>query len=157
MLQREGMALFRQYPLFGIGMDQYAEYVGLVAHNSFIHAYVELGFLGGTFFLWAFVFPLRTLRLLQKDIKLQAFSSLYKLNSYLTGAFVAFAVGFMSLSRCYFVPIYMLFGLATSYFNLIEGKGSQKAVTVNQRWLLHYLGMSVIALIALHLFLRFAP
>ena len=48
-LWREGMVLFKQYPLFGIGMDQYAENVGLVAHNSFVHAYVELGFLGGKF------------------------------------------------------------------------------------------------------------
>ena len=51
----------------------------------------------------------------------------------------------------------MLFGLATSYFNLIEGKRSQKAETIDQKTLLRYLGISMAALIVLHLFLRLTP
>jgi hypothetical protein len=156
-LWREGMVLFRQYPLFGIGMDQYAENVRLVAHNSFVHAYVELGFLGGTLFLTVFAFSLRTLRSLQDDKKLRTENRLWRSRDLLTGAFSAFGVGFLSLSRCYFVPTYMLFGLATSYFNLIDGKRSQKAETIDQRTLLRYLGISMVALIALYLFLRLAP
>ena len=154
---REGMLLFRQYPLFGIGMDQYVKNVGLVAHNSFVHAYVELGFLGGTFFLTGFAFSLRTLRSLQDDKKLRTESRLWRFRDLLTGAFSAFGVGFLSLSRCYFVPTYMLFGLATSYFNLIEGKRSLKAETIDQKTLLRYLGISVATLIVLHLFLRLTP
>ena len=46
----EGFSLFRQAPLFGIGMNQYAEHFLLVAHNSFVEMYVELGFFGGTLF-----------------------------------------------------------------------------------------------------------
>ena len=156
-LWREGMALFKQYPLFGIGMDQYAENVGLVAHNSFVHAYVELGFLGGSLFLTVFAFTLRNLHSLQEDKKLRTESHLWRSRDLLTGAISAFGVGFLSLSRCYFVPTYMLFGLATSYFNLIEGKRSQKAETIDQRTLLRYLGLSMVALIALYLFLRLAP
>jgi len=156
-LWREGMVLFNQYPLFGIGMEQYAENVGLVAHNSFVHAYVELGFLGGTCFLTVFAFSLRTLHSLQDDKKLRTESRLWRSRDLLTGAFAAFAVGFLSLSRCYFVPTYLLFGLATSYFNLIEGKRSQKAETIDQKTLLRYLGISIAALIVLHLFLRLTP
>ncbi len=156
-LWREGMVLFKQYPLFGIGMNQYVEEVGQVAHNSFVHIYVELGFLGGTLFLTVFAFSLRTLHSLQDDKKLRMQSRLCGVSHILTGAFAAFAVGFLSLSRCYFVPTYMLFGLATSYFNLIEGKRSQKAETINQRSLLRYLGISMVTLIGLHLFLRLTP
>ena len=36
--------------------DRSADLAGLVAHNSFVHAYVELGFLGGTFFFGCFLF-----------------------------------------------------------------------------------------------------
>jgi len=154
---REGLVLFNQYPLFGIGMEQYVDKVGAVAHNSFVHAYVELGFLGGTFFLSAFVFPLRALHSLQDDKTLRMHRRLYGLRDLLTGAFAAFAVGFLSLSRCYFVPTYMLFGLATSYFNLIVGKRSQNAETITQKTLLRYLGFSMVVLIALHLFLRLTP
>ena len=156
-LWRDGMVLFKQYPLFGIGMDKYAENMGLVAHNSFVHAYVELGFLGGSLFLTVFAFTLRNLHSLQDDKKLRTESRLWRSRDLLTGAFAAFAVAFLSLSRCYFVPTYMLFGLATSYFNLIEGKRSQKAETIDQKTLLRYLGISMAALIVLHLFLRLTP
>jgi len=156
-LWREGMVLFKQYPLFGIGMDKYADNMGLVAHNSFVHAYVELGFLGGTCFLTVFAFSLRTLHSLQDDNNLRKESLLWRSRDLLTGAFCGFVAGFFSLSRCYFVPTYMLFGLATSYFNLIEGKRTGKAETMDQKTLLRYLGISMVALLGLHLFMRLAP
>src|SRR4051794_30680512 len=53
-LWAEGLRLFQRSPVFGIGKGQYAEEVGLVAHNSFLHCYVELGFFGGTLFFGAF-------------------------------------------------------------------------------------------------------
>jgi O-antigen ligase len=156
-LWREGMALFKHSPLFGIGRDQYADQVGLVAHNSFVHSYVELGFLGGTLFLTIFVFSLRTLYALQKDMKLRIQGRLCAGSHFLAGAITAFGVGFLSLSRCNFVPTYMLFGLATSYFNLIQGKCSQKTESIDQRVFLRYVGISLVTLIVLHLFLRLSP
>ena len=154
---RDGMIMFKQYPLFGTGMNTYADHMGLVAHNSFVHAYVELGFLGGSLFLTVFAFSLRNLHSLQKDNKLKKYGGLCTLGDLLTGTFTSFAVGFFSLSRCYFVPTYLLFGLATSYFNLVEGLRSQAPETVDQKALLRYLGISTGALIFLHMFLRFAP
>src|SRR5262249_15209231 len=50
----EGFALFKQSPVFGIGAERYREEVGQVAHNSFVHAYVETGLLGGTLFVGMF-------------------------------------------------------------------------------------------------------
>ena len=55
-LWSEGLDLFREAPVFGIGYREYAEQVGQVAHNSFVHCYAELGFFGGTIFLAAFAF-----------------------------------------------------------------------------------------------------
>ena len=60
-LWEEGFSLLVHNPLFGIGMDNFAEEVGLVAHNSFVHCYTELGLIGGTFFLGAFYLPVRAL------------------------------------------------------------------------------------------------
>jgi len=57
-----GLGAFRQEPVFGIGCGNYADQCGgNVAHNSFVHAYTELGFLGGTFFFGAFATALATL------------------------------------------------------------------------------------------------
>ena len=41
-------------PIFGIGLNELGTWVGKVAHNSFLGAYAELGFFGGTLF---FAFP----------------------------------------------------------------------------------------------------
>lgn len=50
----DGFSLLKTRPLFGIGMEQYGEQLGIEAHNSFVHAYTELGIIGGTFFLAAY-------------------------------------------------------------------------------------------------------
>lgn len=50
----EGMQMFREHPLFGVGPDQYTDYNPLTAHNSFVLVLAETGILG--FILWlAFV------------------------------------------------------------------------------------------------------
>ena len=53
----EGFVAMRSSPVFGIGMNRYEEEAGMVAHNSFVHCYVELGFVGGTFFFAMFYLP----------------------------------------------------------------------------------------------------
>ena len=53
----DGFVLMQGSPVFGIGMNQYAEQLRIAAHNSFVHCYVELGFIGGTFFFALFYLP----------------------------------------------------------------------------------------------------
>ena len=52
-LWAEGMSLLPGSPIFGIGVGEYEECIGLVAHNSYVHSFVEMGLLGGTFFAGA--------------------------------------------------------------------------------------------------------
>ena len=54
-LWAEGLAMFKQSPLWGIGYGQYYEELGHVAHNSFLHCFTELGLFGGAFF-WGVLF-----------------------------------------------------------------------------------------------------
>ena len=52
-----GLVEMKRFPLFGIGAGMYPDFVdGRVAHNSFVHAFVELGIFGGVIFLGAFWF-----------------------------------------------------------------------------------------------------
>ena len=53
--------------IFGLGEGMYDDVAGLVAHNSYIHAFVELGYVGGTFFLGCFFFAAYGLWKIQKD------------------------------------------------------------------------------------------
>ena len=53
-------------------MQQFTAYARLVAHNSFIHCFAELGLIGGCLFLGAFVFALLgMIRVAQNPERLQ--------------------------------------------------------------------------------------
>ena len=116
----EGMMLFIRHPLFGIGSDRYDEYVGHVAHNSFIHCYTELGLLGGTLFLGAFYLAFWSLvRLGDRQLPLVT-PELRRLRPYLLAIVAGYSTGLLSLSNPYTIPTYTVLGLSSVYVALVE-------------------------------------
>jgi hypothetical protein len=104
--------------LFGIGRGTYQDLTGYVAHNSFVHAYVELGYFGGTLFFGCFFFAaLALLRMHRPRISFRH-PELQRFLPYLAALLAGWATGLFSLSRCYVVPTYMILGLAASYIRL---------------------------------------
>jgi hypothetical protein len=59
---RDAIGMFRASPLLGAGVGQMARQLHIVAHNSFVHAFTELGLLGGPLFLGVFYIPIRMIR-----------------------------------------------------------------------------------------------
>jgi hypothetical protein len=114
----QGLTLFKGAPVFGIGMDQYEEEVRQVAHNSFLHAFTELGMLGGTLFIGAFLVAWRSLykagspRVRILDVRMG------RLRAYLLAAVTGYAVGILTLSRNYTVPTYLILGLAAAFLRV---------------------------------------
>jgi O-antigen ligase len=45
----KGLAMLAAHPLFGVGYSRFTDYNELVAHNSFVHIFAELGLLGAFF------------------------------------------------------------------------------------------------------------
>ncbi len=103
---------------FGIGQGLYADLAGLVAHNSYVHAFVELGIFGGTFFFGCFYFAgVALFRVTDPKVKLTN-PELKRFAPYLAGILAGWGVGLFTLSRCYVVPTYMVFGMAASFIAL---------------------------------------
>lgn len=54
-----GLSMFKAHPVVGVGFGEFTDQNALVAHNSFVHAFAELGFPGGFclvgVFYWYFV------------------------------------------------------------------------------------------------------
>lgn len=65
----ETLQVFQQYPIFGLGEGLLSDELGVVAHNSFLHCYAELGLLGGTAFLSCFFAAGWSLWTLRKSVK----------------------------------------------------------------------------------------
>ena len=115
LLWREGLEMLKSPDiLFGIGAGEYADAVGLVAHNSFVHSFVELGLFGGALFLGCFYFPLLALfRTTQPGVRLLD-PELQRFLPFLGALLAGWCAAMFSLSRCYVVPTYLVVGIASS-------------------------------------------
>jgi O-antigen ligase len=109
----DGLELLKAKPLLGVGMNQFDKHSYLVAHNSYLHCYGELGFLGGTLFFGAFFYALWVLWRLTSRRAVILDPTARQLNPYLLAAVVGYAAALVSLSRSYVVPTYLVFGLVT--------------------------------------------
>jgi len=154
-LWSEGLQLFKHQLVFGIGEGNYAEEVGQVAHNSFVHAFTELGFFGGALFLGTFAAALFMLYRLRDDETLAEYQSeLKRMLPYVTAMLVGFAVSMLSLSRNYFVPTYLVLGVATSYVQIVTGPTQPLPLCFDSLFLKRLAFGSVCFLAVVYVFIR---
>jgi hypothetical protein len=104
----------------GIGMNQFVEQNRLVTHNSYLQAFAELGFVGGSLFIGAFVFSIVSMFRLKKLKPYMDDPALERFHPYLIGGFVSYAVGFMTLSRDYVEATYLMLALVAIFLSLAE-------------------------------------
>jgi putative inorganic carbon (hco3(-)) transporter len=117
-LWRDGLVMLHRAPVFGIGTGKYEEEAGLVAHNSFIHAYTELGVFGGTLFLGAFVYPLGVLYRLGSRKGRVMHPTLHRLRPCVLASATGMVGGMLSLSRVYTLMPYVILGVVMVFLRL---------------------------------------
>jgi len=121
----DGLQMFREDPIFGVGVGEYNQRAGFVAHNSFLHCFAEIGFIGGMCFLGAFLLGFWSLLRLRRN-KVQILDPLlFRLHPYLLGALAAYAGGLLTLSRAYVVPTYLVLGLVAAFVPLAQASPPQ--------------------------------
>jgi hypothetical protein len=108
----------RHAPLFGIGFGQFEEREGNLAHNSYMHAFAELGFIGGMLFLGAFYCAVSGLVRAHEWRILSVAPELARLRPYLIAIIVGYGAGMLALTRSYTVPTYVPLGLATVFLDI---------------------------------------
>jgi hypothetical protein len=102
-----------------------------LAHNSFLQAFADLGFLGGIAFLGAFLFAFRTLSKYAFDEVAIVDENQRRFYPYLLGAVVVYAMGMMTLSLCYVVPTYFMLALPVAYWRMTATDPPVPALTFN--------------------------
>jgi hypothetical protein len=106
-------------PLFGVGMNEIGATIGKAAHNSFLHAFAELGLFGGTLFFGAFFFAAIVVLRLVRHRDWVPEVEMRRLLPYLFAIVVAYIVGILSLSRIEAVPTYLILALVTATSSLV--------------------------------------
>ena len=113
----DGLAEWRTSPLIGIGHGQFGERVQIVAHNAYLHGFVESGYLGGTFFLGIFIVAIigiaRTPRI-DDDETTPEEEAVNRSRPFIVAAVVGYCVGMYGVSRNYVIPTYLMAALANS-------------------------------------------
>jgi hypothetical protein len=156
----ESLTVFRHYPLFGVGEGLLVEEIGVVAHNSFLHCYAELGFFGGTIFLSCFLITVLELWSQRTtlderhpaDAERESRPQLSHLRVFVFAALFAYGVGMLTLSRQFVMPTYLVLGLAASTGSLSCSQPTQ--IRIGSRHLLLASLTSVAALGSMHMVVR---
>jgi O-antigen ligase len=110
-----GIHLFTSQPLFGVGAGQFTEHNYLTAHNSFVLALAETGFIGFTIWLGFVVYCFRMMfaivrykPVLQTDEEAELWSTESKLGMTLLLSLCGLFTAAFFLSRTYVIVLYLL-------------------------------------------------
>ena len=153
-LWQDALGQFRRSPFFGIGANTLADEIGLVAHNSYVHAYAEIGFFGGTCFLGVLCFSALILRRTGlpgsgiEDLELR------RVRPYLMAMLAAYGVGLYSLTRCYVASTYIPMALIEVYQGLATNRAPESRVKFDNRHVLALTLASIGCLVAISTFIR---
>jgi O-antigen ligase len=151
-LWSDSLVLMRGSPIFGIGVGQLAEANGLVAHNSYVHMFAELGLGGGTLFVGAWYVLVTALR--AHGRKPASPSAVWRWRPYVLAMMASYAAGLYSLSRCYVLPTYLVLACAGACAALLPGDGVPSTVALSRRLCLKVIGVGAGTLMFLHIFVR---
>ena len=118
-----GLQMLKGSPVWGVGFGTFGEEHELVAHNSFVHCFAELGLVG--YFLWlgAIIATLWSLDRIRQtpDVDPDA----VRWATALRASLVAFLIGALFLSRTYSVTLYFILGLATALAGAVSTAPSE--------------------------------
>ena len=145
----EGWFMLKAHPLTGVGYDQYTEYHYMVAHNSFVHTFAELGLIGAFIFVGMFYWFFKGLSLIPDSLK-----------DFLPWrrALLASAVGILTcgwfLSRQYVPIFYVMLGLGASAVNLYVPLEERSKLQTSQKDTVIILGLTIFGVIFVYVSIR---
>jgi O-antigen ligase len=148
-----GLQLLKSSPVFGIGANRYEDEAGQVAHNSFMQAFTELGFIGGGLFLGIFVILFDALWQLHKK-RCELPPEQQALLPFIVALLAAYSVSMLSLSRNYVQPTYLVAGAAACFIALPRSGVIVEPMSLNARFAKRVIAASLLYLASTYLYIK---
>jgi O-antigen ligase len=104
-----------------------------LAHNSYLQAFADLGFVGGMLFLGVFLFAFRAMARQRGDSVGVVDPDQRHLHPFLFGALTAYMTGMMSLSLCYVLPTFFIAALPVVFTRLTATEPKLEAIRFDAR------------------------
>jgi O-antigen ligase len=153
-LWSDAIATIMASPVFGVGMNEMGAAIGKAAHNSFLHAYAELGLFGGTLFFGAFFFAAVWVLRLVRHREWVPDLEMRRLLPYLLAIVAAYIVGILSLSRIEAVPTYLILAVVTATSSVVAIEAPAFTFRLDSRLLQRMLLANFAFICVLYLFVR---
>jgi O-antigen ligase len=150
----EGMAFQDEDPLKLAQMRAAGIGQGHVAHNSFLQAFADVGFVGGCLFLGMVGVALWSVWRVGKHRGMPLDPGSRTLQPFLLGAAAAYSVGMMTLSLWITAPTYVILALAAAYPRLYRSDPPLAPVRLDVGLLGRFVIAGVAFLTAMYLFVR---
>ncbi len=143
----EGLQMLRESPVWGIGYRNFVEQTELVAHNSFVHCFAELGLVGYALWLGILFMTLvgiRSLEMRSEDAFDRDLASWARACRF---SLVSFLIAALFLSRAYNITLFMLLGLGDALASIARGQGRAVAGFTPFGWLWRIGAIEVLTII----------
>jgi len=163
----DGNRMLKRWPIFGAGKNRFQEFSssGLVAHNSFVHCWAELGLFGYFFWLGLVLGSLKDGYALGKvlreghgpaeeDEKRAEAAELTEMGRAGAASLVGFLAAALFLSRSYVLVLYVLFALLTALRVIYEKRIGELPGCFVPRDLKLVLAAELVSVPALYVFIR---
>jgi hypothetical protein len=159
----EWLGEFQAHPLFGKGItatdpnQDASEKSGearLLAHNSYLQGFADLGFFGGMCFLGAYAFALAGPYHLRPSQTTIVDPELARLRPYLLGGILAYEVGMLSLSVNFIIPPYISLGLGMAFAQVARTYPPRPPLQLDWQRLKQLMLLSIGYLAAIYVFVR---
>lgn len=151
----EGLGLMTtpRHVLTGIGVDKYQDEVGHVAHNSYVHAFVETGMIGGIIFSGMFLLAFGVV-FKQGSAWLNFHSPmLAQMHPYLLAVLADYLMCMFSLSRNYVVTTYMMLGICSAFIRMAQDDHDRTWYNMDFRMIVLICGLGLGVFAVLKVFL----
>lgn len=153
-LWAESLPLLRNSPLFGVGPNQFSNYAGHVAHNSFVEAYVDMGVVGGAFHFGAYYYVLGTLWRLGSRANRPPDFERQHLLTYAFAALTTYTVGELSLTHPFSVTTALYLGMATATLRICQPVPPPPGSRFSPKLLMQFLVLGLLFYLGLMLFAK---
>jgi hypothetical protein len=156
LIWRDAFAEMQTSPLFGIGVGQLGKKIGIVAHNSFVQCYAEMGMVGGTLFASSFYLGLWGIYRIGPYLEKIPVRESRRARPFLIAVVAGSIVGMFSSTRSYRVDTYLVLGLCTAYLAIIEKLVPSSRMRVDGRLLRRIVVVGCLSGLALYFYVRIA-
>jgi len=152
----EGLQMWRDSPLWGVGQGEFSEHHYLTAHNSFVLAAAELGTVGLLLFVGLYYVAFKVvLTGMRRYRQVPDAAVAYQWGRGLLAVLCGMVAGTFFLSLTYHPVIWLFFGLTGAYALAIRNHDPNWKLSLGRRDLGAVVGITTVLMVAVQVYTRF--